>query len=138
VTHSVRLRLSCDDHESADTPHTRRCTPHVQGSVQARLDAFLAGKGQQRAGCHATETGPGSGFAWLNTDDKVSFISDGVLSMAVQGTTLGLLGEGKETDGVSGAEVRVCARVALGTSVLVSAHGVIRSTPKPRARGASA
>jgi hypothetical protein len=56
--------------------------------------------------------------------------------MAVQGTTLGLLGEEKETDGVSGAEVRVCARVALGTSVRVSKPTVVISKhPKTMGEG---
>jgi hypothetical protein len=66
----------------------------------------------------------------------VSFISDGVLSMAVQGTTLGLLGEEKETDGVSGAEVRVCARVALGTKrPSQQPTGVISKHPKTTGEG---
>ena len=44
---------------------TEQRPPGPQGSVQARLDAFLAGKGASRAGAHATETGAGSGWAWL-------------------------------------------------------------------------
>ncbi len=75
--------------------------------MQARLDAFLAGKGKARKGAHATETGSGSGFAWLSTDDNVSFISDGSLSMAMQGKAEGLLDESTD-DGLTGAEVRVC------------------------------
>ena len=83
---------------------TEQRPPGPQGSVQARLDAFLAGKGASRAGAHATETGAGSGWAWLSSSDNVSFISDGVLSMAVQGTALGLEDSGE--DGLTGAEVR--------------------------------
>ena len=75
-----------------------------QGSIQARLDAFMAGKGGSRTGCHATETGPASGFAWLSNSDNVAFISDGILSMAVQGTAQGLLEDSGE-DGLTGAEV---------------------------------
>ena len=81
---------------------TLACVP--QGSVQARLDAFMAGKGASRKGAHATETGPASGFAWLAASDNVAFISDGVLSMAVQGTAQGLLDDSGE-DGLTGAEV---------------------------------
>ena len=76
-----------------------------QGSIQARLDALMAGKGGSRTGCHATETGPASGFAWLSNSDNVAFISDGILSMAVQGTAQGLLEDSGE-DGLTGAEVR--------------------------------
>ncbi len=78
--------------------------------MQARLDAFCAGKGATRAGCHATETTAGSGFAWLTSDDSVAFISDGRLSLALQGSAEGL--EGVEADdGLNGAEVRrACAR----------------------------
>ena len=101
---------------------TEQRPPGPQGSVQARLDAFLAGKGASRAGAHATETGAGSGWAWLSSSDNVSFISDGVLSMAVQGTAQGLLEdsgvlsravqgtalglEDSGEDGLTGAEVR--------------------------------
>lgn len=89
---------------------TRRCAP--QGSVMARLDAFLSGSGSSRVGAHATETAPGAGFAWSS---GISFISDGVLSLACQGETDGLLGV--DEDGLTGAEVRGSTRErhSLGT-----------------------
>jgi hypothetical protein len=72
--------------------------------VEARLDAFLAGRGATRTGAHATVTTAGSGFAWLTSDDKVAFISDGRLSLALQGEAEGLLDV--EDDGLTGAEAR--------------------------------
>jgi hypothetical protein len=80
------------------------CRAAPQASVEARLDAFLAGRGATRTGAHATVTTAGSGYAWLTSDDKVAFISDGRLSLALQGEAEGLLDV--EDDGLSGAEVR--------------------------------
>ncbi len=73
--------------------------------MQARLDAFLAGRGAARKGAHATETTGGSGFAWVVDSDCVSFISDGRLSLALQGAAEGLVDESAD-DGLTGAEVR--------------------------------
>lgn len=75
---------------------------YPKASVEARLDAFLAGRGATRTGAHATVTTAGSGYAWLTSDDKVAFISDGRLSLALQGEAEGLLDV--EDDGLSGAE----------------------------------
>ena len=81
-----------------------------KGSVQARLDAFLASKGAARKGCHATEMA-GGGFAWVTDSDRVSFISDGRLSLALQGVAEGLEGEDEDKDdALSGAEVRDARR----------------------------
>ena len=87
-------------------PLTDDTEAYPKGSVQARLDAFLASKGAARKGCHATEMA-GGGFAWVTDSDRVSFISDGRLSLALQGTAEGLEGEENDKDDMlSGAEVR--------------------------------
>ena len=91
-------------------PLTDDTESYPKGSVQARLDAFLASRGAARKGCHATEMA-GGGFAWITDSDAVSFISDGRLSLALQGTAEGLEGEEDDKDdSLSGAEVRGAAR----------------------------
>ena len=93
-------------------PLTDDTEAYPKGSVQARLDAFLASRGAARKGCHATEMA-GGGFAWVTDSDSVSFISDGRLSLALQGTAEGLEGEEDDKDG-SGAEVRAARRAPRG------------------------
>ena len=76
-----------------------------QGSVQARLNAFLSdASATARGECLASETSAGSGFVWQQ-NDNVSFVSDGHLSMVLVGETQGLV-QDAESDGLTGAEVR--------------------------------
>jgi hypothetical protein len=59
-----------------------------------------------RAGCMATETTSGSGFAWTNTSPAISFISDGSISIVLHGSVDGLLDDDDVDADMSGAEVR--------------------------------
>ena len=109
-----------------------------KGSVQARLDAFLASKGAARKGCHATEMA-GGGFAWVTDSDRVSFISDGRLSLALQGMAEGLEGEDDDKDDqLSGAEVRAPRRANHPSARRRAARGPMPRRGRARARNASA